>query len=207
VAASVSAHRRGEYARLTRRLAERGRVSIETAIDPAAVCQRFDEFVSLEASGWKGRAGTALASEPARLAFARRAVAAHGEAGAVRIHALCLDGRTLASLISFVSAGTAFTWKIAYDEAEAKSSPGGQLMLAAVAAMLGEPGVHRVDSCAAPNHPLAEALLPERMTIGTFVISPVGEGRRYRAGLAAASLATVLTDGARRVRDRLRRGG
>jgi CelD/BcsL family acetyltransferase involved in cellulose biosynthesis len=202
-ARTLSPDRRHEYERLMRRLAERGTVEIETAADPDLVKLCFEEFLELEAAGWKGKARTALASDPARLTFAREVVAARADGHAVRIHTLRLDDRAIASLVSFISGRTAFTWKIAYDEGEAKASPGAQVMLAAAASLLAEPRLHRLDTCAASNHPLADALFPERAAMGTFVISPVGEGAVYRAGLAAARLEARAVAAVKRLRDRV----
>jgi CelD/BcsL family acetyltransferase involved in cellulose biosynthesis len=200
----LSTHRRREYARLRRRLGEGHHVAIEAAADRETVLARFDEFLTLEASGWKGAGGTALASDGARAAFAHAAVAARAAAGAARIHSLRVDGRAIASLVSFVCGETAFTWKIAYDESFARFSPGAQVMVAAIEGLLAEPEVSRLDSCAGPNHALADPLLADRMPVGTFVMSPVGEGRRYRAGLAAARLEAAAIATAKRVRDRVR---
>ena len=74
-----------------------------------------------------------------------QAVAARAAAGAARIHSLRVDGRAVASLISFVCGGTAFTWKIAYDEAFARFSPGAQVMLAAIESLLAEPKITRLE--------------------------------------------------------------
>jgi CelD/BcsL family acetyltransferase involved in cellulose biosynthesis len=202
--AGLSAHRRHEYARLLRRLGDQGAVTIEAAYQAEAVRAAFDEFLALEAAGWKGEAKTALAAQPGLAEFARRAVAARAEAGAMRIHSLRLGGRMIAGLVSFVSGGTAFTWKIAYDEGHAKASPGAQVMIAATESLLGEAQVRRLDSCAGPNHVLVDPLLRDRMAMGTFVISPVGEGTLYRAGLAAAKLEGAAIEQAKRLRKRLR---
>ena len=51
-----------------------------------------------------------------------------GEAKA-RIAGLYVDNRAIASLILLQSKDTVWTWKIAYDEAFARASPGVQLML------------------------------------------------------------------------------
>jgi CelD/BcsL family acetyltransferase involved in cellulose biosynthesis len=202
-AGALSHHRRHEYARQMRRLGDCGRVTIETAADPQTVRSRFEEFLVLEAAGWKGIGKTALASEPGRAGFARAAVAAAADAGTARIHSIRVDGRAIAALTTLISGRTAFTWKIAYDEGFARASPGAQVMLAAIGSLLAEPLIGRLDSCAGPNHPLADPLLPDRAAMGTLVISPVGEGSRYRAGLAAARLEAAARDSAKRIRDRL----
>jgi CelD/BcsL family acetyltransferase involved in cellulose biosynthesis len=198
--ALLSPRRRHEYERLMRRLHQSGIVSIDCVSAPDAVMAGFEEFLALEAAGWKGQLGTALASVPARAAFARNAVAASAARGAVRIHLLRVNARVIAGLVSFMAGHTAYTWKIAYDENYGRFSPGAQVMLAASRNLLAEPAVDRLDSCAGPNHSLADPLLPDRTAMGTLVISPARAGVSYRAGLAAARAEAALIDAARRVR-------
>jgi CelD/BcsL family acetyltransferase involved in cellulose biosynthesis len=198
----LSHHRRHEYARLLRRLGETGTVEIDTASEPEAVAAQLEEFLALEAAGWKGQGGTALASTAERAAFARTAVAA-GAGGAARIHSLRVDRRVIAALVTLVGGATACTWKIAYDEAFARFSPGAQVLLAAIRDLAAHPSIAVIDSCAGPNHALADPLFADRMAMGTLVISPVGEGALYRAGLAAAKVEAAAKDQARRIRDRL----
>ena len=63
----IAAKRRKEWARLKRRLMERGRLDFEWSGDPASI----EDFLRLEAAGWKGARGTALKADPERAAFAR----------------------------------------------------------------------------------------------------------------------------------------
>ncbi len=195
--------RRKEYARQMRRLGELGRVTIETAVEPEHVRSRFEEFVVIEAAGWKGRGGTALASESAIAEFARAAVSNRADAGAARIHSIRIDDRPIAVLVSLLSGTTAFTWKIAYDETYARFSPGVQLMMEAAKSLLSDPSVARIDSCAAADHPMVDRVWPGRMAIGTLVIGPPGGGVVYRLGVAAASIAVAARDRAHRLRERL----
>ena len=50
-----------ELRRHWRRLSETGAVLFTAATEPAAVAAAMEDFFALEASGWKGRAGTATA--------------------------------------------------------------------------------------------------------------------------------------------------
>ena len=60
-----------------------------------------------------------MAIDRYRAAFAREAVHRLAEQDLCRVHSLTLDGKVIASLIVFVEAGVAYTWKTAYDEAYA----------------------------------------------------------------------------------------
>ena len=190
--AALPAKRRKQLARQMRRLAEVGEVKISATIDPVAVRVRFEQFMGLEAAGWKGKGGSALNSSPATMEFAREAVANRADAGAVRIDSIDVDGRPIAMLVSFVGGETAFTWKIAYDETYARFSPGAQLMLEAATGIFADPTIARIDSCASADHPMVDHLWSGRFAIGTVVIGPPGGRMLHRIGLdtARAELAT-----------------
>ncbi len=64
---AMGRHQQKELRRRWRRLAETGAMLITAATEPAAVGRALDDFLALEAGGWKGRAGTATADhEPLR---------------------------------------------------------------------------------------------------------------------------------------------
>jgi CelD/BcsL family acetyltransferase involved in cellulose biosynthesis len=178
-------HRKG-LRRQLRRLEETGRVNFAVASDSETAAARLEEFFALELGGWKGKRGTALASSGATAAFAREAVLNLAASGNVRIHSLRLDDRPIAALISFIAGATAYTWKIAYDEAYARFSPGVQLMLEAPAQLFADPAVMRIDSCAEPDHTMIDRLWPDRLAMATFVLGPPGGGAVHAVGLAAA---------------------
>jgi hypothetical protein len=186
-----------------RRLGDLGSVSIETTVDADRVRARFEEFLALEAAGWKGRRGSALASTAATAEFAREVVFNRSDAGAARIDSIRVGARPIAIVVGFVAGATAFTWKIAYDEAYARFSPGAQLMLRVATSFFSDPAVARIDSCAAANHPMVDHLWPGRMAIGTLVVGPRGGGAVHRVGLAAANAEIFARANARRLRDRL----
>jgi CelD/BcsL family acetyltransferase involved in cellulose biosynthesis len=191
---AIAPKKRKELARQLRRLRDLGAVTIEHVTEPAALAAALEDFFALEASGWKGERGTALTLRFREKAFAKAAVAS----GDTTIHALRLDGRAVAMLVSFQSGAGAITWKIAYDEAYARFSPGVQIMLEASTALLADPTLERIDSLAIAGHPMIDPLWPDRMSVGTLVIGPKGGGIRYEAGLALARLELNLRPIARR---------
>jgi CelD/BcsL family acetyltransferase involved in cellulose biosynthesis len=203
VRATLPARRRKEYARQLRRLGDSGPVAFETATDPDRVMARFEEFLAVEAAGWKGRRGTALASSATTAEFGRAVVFNHARSGRARIDSLRLGDHPLAVVVSFVAGATAWTWKIAYDETYARYSPGAQLMLRVPESLFGDPAVDRIDSCAAPDHPMIDHLWRRRMTLGTLVVGPPGGGALHRLGLAAEEAELAARARARRLRARL----
>ena len=198
--ATLPARRRKELGRQFRRLADLGTVTVESATDPRQILPALDEFMTLEAAGWKGRGGTALISSPESAAFVRAAVADRAASGAARIDWIAVGGRPVAMLVSFMSGATAFTWKVAYDETFARFSPGAQLMLEAAARIFAETAVERIDSCADANHPMIDRLWAGRMTVGTMVIGPPDGSLMHRAGLVLANAEAVARAGLKRLR-------
>ncbi len=201
--AGLSGKRRGELSRQLRRLKEIGSVSFASETEADCVRARFEEFLALEQSGWKGDRGTALASSAVTAAFSRAALFNLAEAGKARIDSLRVGAHPIAMLVSLVAGAAVYTWKIAYDEAYAQFSPGAQLMLHVPTDLFADPVVMHVDSCATPDHPMVDRLWPHRRAMATFVLGPPGGGTLFAIGLAAARAELVARANARQLRDRL----
>jgi CelD/BcsL family acetyltransferase involved in cellulose biosynthesis len=144
----LSASTRKKLRQHRRRLAEQGALESMTITEPEAIGRAVDDFLNLEAAGWKGRERSALLCNQPDATFTREmmsALAPHGEAW---IHALTLDGRPISMQIVLRAGATAFTWKTAYDEALRDFSPGMLLLEDYTAAFLADPRVETADSCA-----------------------------------------------------------
>jgi CelD/BcsL family acetyltransferase involved in cellulose biosynthesis len=165
-----------ELGRQLRRIGDDGAVAWDIARDPAAIGAALADFLTLEEAGWKGRAGTAAARSPSIRAFLEASVSALAGEGKTEILRLMLAGRAIAALIVLRSGDTAWCWKIAYDEQHARASPGVQLMLQATKALLAEPGLARVDSCAAPDHPMIDHIWRERLPLADRLVLPGPHG-------------------------------
>src|SRR5690606_24741993 len=136
--------------RRRRRLNESGQVACTTHLAAAEIGPALQEFLALEAAGWKGRAadrGPAILKAPALEAFVRAAVGGLAEAGLATITALRVDGRAVAMQLTIRSGGTAFTWKSAYDEGVGQLAPGIVLLQEVTAALLADRSLAGVDSC------------------------------------------------------------
>ncbi len=131
-----------------RRLGERGALQFDVISEPGAVRTAFEDFLSTEAAGWKGRQGTALASHPAAAALARDLVAMLAQRGEAEVHVLTLAGRPVSLQVVLRAGRAAYTWKTAYDEQLHDYSPGMLLLEDYTAAFLADKGIAWVDSCA-----------------------------------------------------------
>ncbi|WP_106753678.1 GNAT family N-acetyltransferase [Pannonibacter carbonis] len=178
----MTGKRRKEYDRLARRLQELGDVR-EDSYRGAAALSAFEEFLTLEAAGWKGRAGTALASNGQVAAFAHSFVAALAKADALRVEALRLDGRPIALLAMAEHGGRAYAWKITHDEELARFSPGQRITLQALRTGVNDARlIGGGDSLAIPDHPMINPLWRGRMAYATL---------RFTRGPLAAPIAAV----------------
>jgi len=163
-----------EARRKEKRLRERGRL-VWRELEPGQdVRPWLDEFLELEARGWKGRAQSALAcSEAEREFFIAAATAAHAR-GRLMFLGLFLDERPLALKCNFMTAAGGFAFKIAFDEEYGASSPGFLLEIEHVRRLHARPGVGWMDSCADAQHAMINRLWPGRRTMATIVF---GTGR------------------------------
>jgi CelD/BcsL family acetyltransferase involved in cellulose biosynthesis len=198
---ALAGRRRKELDRQLRRL---GSVDHRTAVDAGTVEEAFDTFLELERMGWKGDAGTSLADDGRRLAFARSLVGTLAGEGRARIDTLSAAGRSIAALVTLLAGDTAFLWKIAHDPDFASASPGVQVVRAAGAGFLADPAIRSVDSLATPDHPMIDRVFAGRIRIGTLVVALTEETlhtARRAADLhaRAGSLRTRLRDVVRRV--------
>ena len=187
--AAMSGKKRKELRRQHLRLSEQGTLAVERRDDAAGIADWTRAFLALEAAGWKGQAGSALASSPTTTAIFTEALTAAAKRGQLERLALTLDGAPIAMLASFLAAPGAFSFKTAFDERYARFSPG-VLLQRENLAMLTRAGIVWTDSCAAADHPMIDHIWRERRAVGRYSFAIGGPVRRaaFRA-LAALELA------------------
>jgi CelD/BcsL family acetyltransferase involved in cellulose biosynthesis len=195
-----------ELRRQRRRLEDVAPVELETAHGPAAVSSALVDFFALEASGWKGRAGTAAAHDEAVRTFIQHAVPDLAAQGSARVDRLMQSGRPRAVTITLRSGNTAWFWKIAYDEAFARASPGVQLSLDLTKQLLADETLVRTDSCAASGHPMIDHLWRERLALEDVLIAPGAASlMQFHLARLLEALRRVALASAKRLRDKIRR--
>jgi hypothetical protein len=129
-----------------------------------------------------------LASCPAKAAFFRDAIAGAQAAGRLEFLRLALDGRPIAMLVNFFAPPGGFTFKIAFDEENARFSPGVLIQIDNLA-VLERPDVAWMDSCAVEDHPMINSLWTERCSIVRVTI-PLAGRRRLALYAGARALET-----------------
>ena len=202
---AIGTKKRKELRRQRKRLADAGPLASRLVHEGGAVTAALADFLALEASGWKGRAGTAARSDDAVRSFMEQAVTALAGEHKVEVARLTLAEHPIAALVTLRSGDTAWCWKIAYDEAFARASPGVQLILEATRALLADRNIVRADSCATAGHPMIDHIWRERLALADHLVRP-GPGRQFAFALAytleRARRAAIAC--AKRLRDRLR---
>lgn len=193
IRATLETRRRKEAERQRRRLADLGTLSFRVVSSEADTARDLDAFLELEAAGWKGRSGTALARAPGAASFIRAAAAGLTRRGAFRVATLALDGRAIASGLVGQAGRRAFYIKTTYDEAYARFSPGLLLTLDLTAHLLDDPGIEDADSIAVADHPMIDRIWIERLAVASVVVSTrPGGGGLFRAAVAAERIRETL---------------
>ena len=110
---SLSVKKVKELRRQRRRLEGAGKLAFRTARTPLEVRDATEQFLALEARGWKGRRGTALLGDPALTTITRTMTRLLARDGKCRVLTLELDSEPVAAGILLESGGYAYLWKIA----------------------------------------------------------------------------------------------
>ena len=174
---SMSAKKRKELRRQHTRLAELGELTFERRRDDAHLARWCEDFLALEHSGWKGSAGSALASHQATARLFKEALSGAATHGRLERLTLSLDGEPIAMLVNFLTPPGAFSYKTAFDERYARFSPG-VLIQRENLVMLSHAEVRWCDSCAASDHPMIERIWREKRAVGRVSIAIGGKLRR-----------------------------
>jgi CelD/BcsL family acetyltransferase involved in cellulose biosynthesis len=176
-----------ELRRLRHRLAEHGTVRFDVARSPKDAAAALETFLALEAGGWKGTRGTALAQNDGDIRFIRRATTALAASNQCEIVTLRAGDTPVAAGIVLRHQDRAFFFKIGVDERFAKYSPGVQLTLDLTRHLCADPGIASADSTASPDHPMINPIWRGRFAIGDVLI-PLRSGDP-----AVAMIRTALT--------------
>ncbi len=190
--------RRKEYRRLSNRISELGHLE-SISIQPADDSRPWvNDLLALEAAGWKGKRGTALATSDSMQSALMESCQLLGAAGKLRFWKLMLDGKPVAIMHAIVEGDKAWLGKIAYDESYAKYSPGVLLILYATEKLFAESNIKLVDSCAIPGHPMIENIWRDRVEMADVVIAPKSvSATRFALAVLAEKLRRLARGAAR----------
>jgi len=105
------------------RLSKLGALAFFSARTPAETESLFQELLSVEASGWKGRAGTAIAQDARLTEFYRKQIETFGPEGCA-LDALRIEKKTIAVTFGLRTGKTVYSIKIGIDDQYRRYSPG-----------------------------------------------------------------------------------
>lgn len=167
---ALGAKKLKELRRQRHRLEEHGAISFEIARKVDEIKPALETFLQLEASGWKGKRGTALIQDAGDAAFIRRAVPALAETAQCEIVTLRAGVTPVAAGIVLRHQDRAFFFKLGIDERFAKYSPGVQLTLDLTRHLCADPAIASADSTASADHPMINPIWRGRFAIGDVLL-------------------------------------
>ncbi len=173
-----------------------GVLQFEVTIAPQE--ERIEEFLALEASGWKGRCGSAIKELPQVKAFFKAMSARM--CNLCELHTLSVAGRPIAMMHVLRSGDAYFAYRLGVDERVHTHSPGALLLMEITRRMLDECKFSLFDSCATSSSELFRRQWSETrhlatcyMNLGSFVGGLVIEGMRVaRAAHRLAKKVNVM---------------
>ncbi|HVT56274.1 MAG TPA: GNAT family N-acetyltransferase [Xanthobacteraceae bacterium] len=182
---SLGAKKMKELRRQRNRLGDHGEVSLKVFDKPAAVHAALERFLALEASGWKGKRGTALVQNAGDAAFIREAAKGLAARGQFEVLALNIGERLAASCLVIKGGRQAYFFKLAHDESESKNSPGVQITLDLTRHLCADHKIEEVDSTADSNHPMIDHIWRDRLSLADVFV-PLTQNKIRTAAIHGA---------------------
>jgi hypothetical protein len=142
---SLSRNFRSNQRKAANKLLKLKEVKTVFVTGPDASSTQLSQFLPVEASGWKGRGGTAIQTSEDLTAFYTALTARLVEAGWLEWHFLQAEGRTIAANLAVRFNRSIIVWKLGYDERYRRYSPGGMLFQALLDRAFGDPDVDEID--------------------------------------------------------------
>jgi CelD/BcsL family acetyltransferase involved in cellulose biosynthesis len=160
----------------------------------------IDDFIRLEASGWKGRAGTAIGCREDDRRFFGEVFAEAFRRERLVITGLDLAGKPLARHVMLSAGEGCFSLKLGYDEAHEKCSPGMLAELDNVRQFMETPGPRWIDSNTARESQGYGRVWKDCRTVQRIAVGVSGLGRLAVTALPFMRLAKHFLRGLRPVR-------
>ncbi len=186
----VSKSCRKNTLRLERKLGKDGELEVTTLADNDSAAQWTRDFLSLEASGWKGQGKTALASQESNCGFFEEMSQRMAATGKLAMLKIAYRNQPIGMLFDLHHEDYAIAFKTAFDESYAEYSPGLIAELHNIK-RLHDCDVRMMDSCADPDHPMINRVWKDRNRYQSFVVAIGGQLSRF----AVASMPLVQATG------------
>jgi CelD/BcsL family acetyltransferase involved in cellulose biosynthesis len=139
---------------------------VERTNDPSAI----DDYIALEASGYKARTGVAMTTVPGEPEYFTDMCKRFSAAGRLHVLALEAGGRTVAMEIWVRGGGGLFLIKISYDEECARFGPGVLLQISAMQHFHDHTDAQWIDTCTSEHNEILLRLYPERRKVEALCV-------------------------------------
>jgi CelD/BcsL family acetyltransferase involved in cellulose biosynthesis len=142
----------------------------------SGVNQAIEQFLTLEAKGWKGRSQTALSCRPGHARFFREMSQAFADEGRLMLLSLEAGPVVVAQNTALVGGEGLFGFKRAYDEEFARWSPGSLLDLDVLDWFHRTTRLAWLDTCSAPDDGTGSRAFGDRRPLCSVAVplSPLG---------------------------------
>ena len=194
----MSKNFRGSLRKARNRLARLADVRFVSAQTPAALEDAYAAFLEVEASGWKGSAGTAIKLDPRLREFYGQLVARLGPSGRCQIHLLAAGEQVIAAQLAILAGERCYLLKIGHHEGYRHLAPGNMLLERLLEGYQGDPAIAYVDLVSnASWHRSWNPIVRE--VLGFYLFEPSARGLLAWSGLRGKQ---VLRPAYREVRAR-----
>jgi CelD/BcsL family acetyltransferase involved in cellulose biosynthesis len=183
---SLSAGNRKHLRRKRKALEEQSLLSLIIHDHPDSISRTFDRFLDIEASGWKGRNGSALKQKPYDARYVLTVLRAMSGVDRAFIAELRMGETPIASGLFLRCGAEAFFWKTTYDETFASHSPGVIFDMILTQWFYDQPWFQRLDTGIDDSVDPARLIWKQRRPMANVIISldPHSlQGRTVVAGL------------------------
>lgn len=140
----ASANHRSNLSRGLKRAEKLGPLRYESFSHPDELTSAMPHFLSIEASGWKGKQGGAVSCKAELVAFYKGLCSSLGTRQRCEIDLLWLGTDPIATIFWFRTGGTLHLQKIAYLEDHGELGPGRLIMAEALQRACADPSLHGV---------------------------------------------------------------
>ena len=149
--AARSGKLRSQIRRGRRGLEEQGSLTMRIVSGGSSLASDLESFFDLEAAGWKGKEGTAIAADPALVALYCNFAEAAAAQGWFRLYMLELNGKLIAADYGCVYDNCGYRIKTTFDEELRKFVPGLVLLADVLTSSIEQEGLERYDFLGGPD--------------------------------------------------------
>jgi hypothetical protein len=181
---ALSGKHRKALRRRAELLAEKGNWKYVQPEPGANIGTWIDSFLRIESSGWKGREGSAMASQEAHRSFFAEVITNAFRRNRLLMPAILLNDKPIAQNCYFLAGRGSFHFKPAFDEEYAQFSPGFQMECETIRYLHDRREIQWMDSCTSSGNEMYNRLFLCRRTIQTLLV-PM---RRGWGGLVASAM-------------------